>query len=161
MQSPNVIRNWQIDQLRKNIKIIAHFISGVTYEDATTYRDGGEGWTVLEVMCHLRDFEQVFIERACHIVEQRPGDLPFPNPDQLAAERKYNEQSFIDAFGAWTDQREAQLRYFEDRREEEWSHTANHPRRGKMTLTDHLMLTVWHDNNHLEQMVKILMEKKP
>jgi uncharacterized damage-inducible protein DinB len=160
MQAASVVRNWQIEQLQKNIKIIGRVVRGVTQQDASTYRDNGEGWTVLEVMCHLRDFEQLFLDRACMTVEQDTPDLPFPNPNEVAAQGNYMAQNLEAAYAEWVHRRESQLAYFASLKEDAWERTATHPVRGSVSLTDQMMLTVWHDNNHLEQMTKIIDEKK-
>jgi uncharacterized damage-inducible protein DinB len=160
MQSPTVIRNWQIDQLRKNIRIIGRAIETADPQEATTYRDGGDGWTVLEVMCHLRDFEQVFLDRLCLTVDEEFPDLPVPNPDLMAQENNYMAQHLDAAYAEWTQRRNALLGYVATLGDDAWAREAKHPVRGSMSLNDQIMLTVYHDNNHLEQIVKILAEKK-
>src|SRR5687768_14793866 len=127
MQPPNVIRNWQIDQLRKNIMIIGRYVQNITPQDATTYRDNGEGWTALEVMCHLRDFEQVFLDRMCLTVDEDFPDLPVPNADQLALENNYNAQRLDAAYSEWSQRRNALLGYIATLSDEAWARTANHP----------------------------------
>lgn len=160
MQPQSVIRDWQFEQMRRSLKIVAHLLELTPPADLTAYRDGGTGWTVLEVLCHLRDFEAIFLERSQITVEEDFGALPFPNPDQLAAERKYSQQSVERVFSEWARNREALLGYLAERSEDQWVCVANHPRRGAISLQDQLILTVWHDNNHLEQMMRILAEKQ-
>src|SRR5829696_6081935 len=111
MQSPTVIRNWQIDQLRKNLRIIGRAIETADPQEATTYRDGGDGWTVLEVMCHLRDFEQVFLDRLCLTVDEEFPVLPVPNPNLMAQEHNYMAQRLESAYAEWMQRRNALLAY--------------------------------------------------
>jgi uncharacterized damage-inducible protein DinB len=154
------IRKYEFDQLNKSLKVVEHILSTASPADLTTYRDGGSGWTVLEVLCHLRDFEAVFFERARLIVEQDYPDLPFPDPPQLARERRYNEQDVRTVFEEWTATRVDHLAYLEGLAEEDWERAGNHPVRGRYTLHDGLLLAAWHDVNHMEQMVKILAGKQ-
>jgi hypothetical protein len=42
---------------------LKYMTSLVTQEEAQTFREAPESWTILEVMCHVKDFEMVFIER--------------------------------------------------------------------------------------------------
>ncbi|MEO1288580.1 MAG: DinB family protein, partial [Chloroflexota bacterium] len=58
------IRGWHLSQMEKGISILKNVVDAVSHEALTTYRDGGVGWTTLEVLCHLRDFEEVFLIRA-------------------------------------------------------------------------------------------------
>lgn len=154
------IRNWYIDQLRKGLQIVHSFLSGVSPEDATTYRDGGTGWTVLEVLCHLRDYEDLFLQRASVSVEQDSPELPHPNPDAMASEGRYNEQDIQVVYKVWEERRGKFLAFLESLDESAWAKAGKHPRRGLMTVQDQLALAAWHDVNHLEQMMRILAERK-
>jgi uncharacterized damage-inducible protein DinB len=160
MLPASTIRGWQIDQLRKGLQIVDSILKAVSQQDATTYRDGGTGWTVLEVLCHLRDFESVYHERSMMTVERDFPDLPFPNQDDWAAERRYNQQDLRAAYNEWVERRNPFLAYLEGLDETAWQRVGNHPRRGVMSLQDQLALTAWHDVNHIEQMTRILVERK-
>lgn len=160
MVAKTILRGWQIDQLRKGLKIVDSALSEVPAEALHTYRDGGTGWTAIEVLCHLRDYEAIFLERAKITTETEDGQMPNPNPDELAQERKYNEQALADVYGEWSARRTTFLAYLESLDESAWEKTATHPRRGVMSLHDQLTLTCWHDANHIEQMTRILAERK-
>lgn len=155
-----MLRNWQIGQMENAIKTAA-FIVQVTDPDALTrYRDGGDGWTVLEVLCHLRDFEALFLERAQLTLQQELPALPFPDPDQLAAEKRYNEQDVATVLDEWRKNREAYLALWRGLDEGDWARQGQHPTRGPFSLDQQLFLAAWHDVLHLEQMTRILAEKQ-
>jgi uncharacterized damage-inducible protein DinB len=160
MLPDTTIRGWYFEQFRKGLQIVDSFLKPVSKQDVTTYRDGGTGWTVLEVLCHLRDYEAVFLERARVTVEQDKAPLPNPNPDELAKERQYNAQDLNAVHAEWVKRRGDFLAYLDARSEADWARTAIHPRRGEMSLQDQLALIAWHDVNHIEQMTRILAEKK-
>lgn len=160
MLPASTVRGWQIDQLRKGLQILGGILKSVSREDATTYRDSGTGWTVLEVLCHLRDYEDVFQERTSLTVERDVPDLPNPNPDEWAVERRYNEQDLSAVYDEWVRRRHRFLAYLEGLDESSWQRTARHPRRGVMTLQEQLALAAWHDVNHIEQITRILAGKK-
>ena len=50
------------------------------------------GWGVVENLCHLRDWEAIFLERARAIVEQENPDLPAYDDELWAIERDYRGQ---------------------------------------------------------------------
>jgi hypothetical protein len=160
MQPPATVRGWLLDGLRKNIKTMGYLLANISQTDATTYRDDGNGWTALEVVCHLRDYEALYFERSRLTVEQDSPPLPFPNQEDLAKERDYNTQNLQTAYNDWVQKRDAFLSFLESLDEAAWTRTAQHPKRGLMTLTDQLALTSWHDVNHIEQVARILNEKK-
>lgn len=153
------IRKWQFSQLQNAVNVIGYLVHNISEHDATTYRDGGQGWTVTEVMCHLRDYEMVYMERVRLTVEQDFPDLPFPNPDELAVKNNYQNDHLLEAYQAWVAHRQALLAYLQPLEESAWERPANHPTRGRLDLNHQLALTAWHDMNHIEQMTHILEQK--
>lgn len=149
-------RGWQIDQLQKFIGILGRVVNTTSSEDARTIRDGGDGWTVNEVMGHLLDFEPIFLERAQLTVEEELADLPFPSPEELVVAGHFNERALRDLYEAWVPHRQNLVAYFNARAAADWERVANHPKRGRFSLESQLLLGVWHDTNHLEQMAHIL-----
>lgn len=154
------IREWQYKQMEDNIKSATWLVRSSDPRALTAFRDGGSGWTVLEVLCHLRDFDEVFFERARLTVEEENPPLPFPDPDALARERRYSEQTEAAALGQWQERRASLLAYLRARSDAAWERPAQHPTRGEMSLFDQLFLIPQHDSLHLEQMTRILYERK-
>jgi uncharacterized damage-inducible protein DinB len=153
------IRDWQLTQLENHAKAVESIIRAGDSQSLTTFRDNGTGWTVLEVLCHLRDFEEVFTQRAHLAVEQDNPPLPFPKPDELAIQNRYNEQN-IEALAEWKKRRSNLIGYMRERIPTDWDRPAMHPVRGQLTLLEQLLLLPLHDTIHLEQMTRILNEKK-
>lgn len=151
---------WQYDLMENNLRAVDAILRLPAPVALTTYRDGGTGWTALEVLCHLRDLEEVMIERARLTVEQDLAALPMPDPDALAAERRYNEQDVELALADWRARRAAYLTYLQARPENDWNRIGIHPRRGPMTLLDQLLFLPMHDSIHIEQMTRVLHEKR-
>lgn len=153
-------RGWQFTQLENNRKTIVSLVGAADAGALTTFRDGGTGWTVLEVLCHLRDFELVFLERARLTVEQDEPPLPFPNPDETAAANRYSEQNVSTVLDEWQANRATMTAYLRERAESDWQRVGVHPVRGRLTLFEQLLLCPTHDSIHLEQMARILHEKQ-
>src|SRR5690606_10422072 len=76
--------------LQQTPVILNGILHGVTQEQAATLRDpnpsasGGAGWTTTEVVCHLRDFETIFYERALLLLKEDRPEIPTFDADQLA-----------------------------------------------------------------------------
>lgn len=155
-----VVRGWQFELLEKSLASFGCIVEATPVDDLRTWRDGGRGWTALEVLCHLGDFEEVFQERARVTLTQSDGALPFPDPDRMAAERRYNEQDARSVQAAWAGRRRRLLDLLKPLTESRWQRTALHPKRGLMSLQDQLALITWHDANHMEQMLRTLREKR-
>lgn len=155
----NEIRGWQLSQLDKYISILTNVVTEISDKDIRILRDGEEGWTILEILCHLRDFEEVFLERAQITVQQDNPVLPFPDPDILVFEKNYNEDDPKTVLDDWTKLRQERHAFLSTCADETWERPAKHPTRGNFTLHDQLFLSVWHDTNHLEQMLRILTQR--
>lgn len=156
MPNLTAMRGWQFDQLRNSIRVYQHFVDTTDREALLTLRDGENGWNVLEMLCHMRDFEAIFLERAQMTMAGGFPTLPFPDPDKLAIEKNYADQDIDAVMAAWQANREAFLGYLGELDEDDWEKAANHPKRGWFTLHDQLLLANWHDMNHLNQLTKIL-----
>jgi uncharacterized damage-inducible protein DinB len=154
------IRAWQFTLLEYNLQSIERVIRMADLANITTYRDGGTGWTALEVLGHLNDFEEIFIQRTRITVEQENGALPFPKPDDLALEHEYNAQSIESIMESWKARRAAHLAYLKERSEADWERVGIHPVRGPLSLFDQLTLVTMHDSLHLEQMTRTLVEQR-
>lgn len=156
IQLNDAAQTWQLDQIRRAIAVYDHLIKTTDPQVATSARDGDDGWTVLQVMGHLNDFEAIFLERARLTITAENPVLPFPDPDALAIANHYQEQDLMTVLSQWQDRRREYLAFLEARDDADWPRMAQHPTRGPFSLLDQLFLAVWHDTNHLEQITKIL-----
>lgn len=61
------IRQRHLQFMQQTLDILTHVLAPVSQSAATTLRDGHDGpkgWTVLEALCHVRDFDTIFRTRA-------------------------------------------------------------------------------------------------
>lgn len=154
------VRRWQFTQMELNLRTVDALLFQTDSAVLSTYRDGGTGWTVVEVLGHLNDFEAVFHHRATLTVEQDNPELPFPDPDELADQNNYIGQPWQSLLDNWKQTRDAHLQFLKSCTPDEWERPAQHPTRGKFTLHDQLFFNNLHDSIHLEQMTRILSEKQ-
>lgn len=153
------LREKHITLMERSVLILEHVLSSVTQEDATTYRDGDDGWTTLEALCHLRDFDQFFYERAVMIIQQEYPTLPAYDHDALVIERKYNEQDLREVMADLSRTRGRFVDFFRSLDDEEWERAGVHPESGHFTLMDSLIQVGTHDINHTEQITRILLQR--
>ncbi|NJL03343.1 MAG: DinB family protein [Chloroflexaceae bacterium] len=149
-----------LDQLARFRGTLGYIISHTDPDALRRYRDGGDGWTVQEVMGHLLDFEQVFLQRMQVVVETDNPELPFPDPDQLVLAGDYNHRDVQTVYQQWHTYRTQLHSFLSARAESDWARPARHPKRGTITLEEQLLVTAWHDLNHLEQITHILAERR-
>lgn len=164
MTYPNMdkLRERHIGLMLKTLDTIKNFTRHLSQSDATTYRDGGDGWTVLEVLCHLRDYDQIFYERAVTIRDAASvPTLPVYDHVGMVTERNYNAQDLHAVVDALASTRPRTAAFYQALTAEQWERHGIHPEReGLFTMTDALMQVGMHDCDHIEQMTRILAERK-
>ena len=159
------VRKSHIHLMKKTCDILGHILHDVSQSAATTYRDcsdpdGREGWTVVEVVCHLRDFDGFFYHRAQMMLAQDTPALPAYDHEALAIEGNYNAQSLVEAYNALRESRQKFVAFFADLSDEQWERAGIHPETGHFTMTNAVMQVGLHDTSHIEQITRILREKK-
>ena len=150
------LRARHIVLMRRTCAILGHLLTNVDHVSAQTRRDGPDGWSVLEVVCHLRDFDTIFHERARLMLENDYPTLTPYDHEALAVERAYNQQSLEQVYAELNASRAAFADFFESLDEAGWGRAGHHPERGHFTMLDALLQVGHHDVDHLEQITRIL-----
>ena len=125
-------------------------------EEALSRRPDAKNWAAKEVVCHLRDTEELFMERFGMILGMDEPKLSGLNPDRWAEERQYLRNDVTAALAAFRKRREESLELLGKLTAEQWRRAGIHATRGKFTMEDLLTLISWHDDNHLDQLGRAL-----
>ncbi len=145
--------------MQNTVATLGHVLKGVTPQEATTFRDGPTGWTVLEVVCHLRDYDEIFYQRAIMTLEQDNPTLPAYDQEALAVDRAYNRQDLGQVYADLTASRQRLVALFSKLTAEQWHRVGLHPHYGPFTLATAALHVGWHDALHLEQITRILTQR--
>lgn len=155
------IRQSHINLMSLSADIIGHILKNVTLEQARSLREGPEEWTILEILCHLRDFDTIFRERAIMMLENEHPDLPAYDHEAMAIDKHYNDEDFAYAFDGFIASREKTKAFFEALTDEGWSRKGNHPERDGFSMIDAVMQVSHHDIDHIEQITRLLEQEIP
>ena len=158
--SANPIQKRFVKLMQKSLAVVENIMQNVSQEDATTYRDSGDGWTVVEVLCHLRDANDIFHKRAAMMVEQTNPDLPVFDHDGMVTALKYNEQDAQAVLAELKASREAIIAFYKGLSAEQWQATGTHPESGAFNMTASVAQVGTHEVDHIEQITRILAEKR-
>ncbi len=142
--------------LKKNATTLSVILKGVDHARAVSARDGSDGWTVLEVLCHLRDYENIFMSRNKLVLEADEPALPVYNPMTLAAENRYAEQDFLTVWNEWLELRRQHLDLLSRLTPEAWNRKGAHPTWGIVPILEMATITALHDGDHTEQIIRAL-----
>jgi hypothetical protein len=122
-------------------------------------RPDAKNWAAKEVICHLRDTEELFRARFDMIASLEEPRFPTLNPDvpdRWAEDRQYIRNDAGGALATFRTRREESLAYLRALTPEQWLRGGLHPTRGRMTPGDFVTLIAWHDENHFDQLRRAL-----
>jgi len=142
----------RLERLAGGPDALARAVAGQP-ESVLTRRPDPKNWAPTEVVCHLRDAEELFMLRFHMIVGlDEPKLIPPVDPDRWAEERQYLRNATAEALGAFRKRRVESLAFLRGLTPAQRQRGGIHPTRGRMTVDDVVALMVSHDDNHLEQL---------
>ena len=145
-----------IEALSATPDVLDRLLRGVTQAQAQAARGGDEGWSVVEVICHMRDAEQIAFGRMRTL---RDADAPLIDGfDQaaLAREHDYAAAELRAALAAFAELRAAHLAALRELAPAQWERLGQHRAHGSVSILNHALHTTWHDAIHLAQIARQL-----
>ncbi len=115
-----------------------------------------KNWAPKEIICHLRDTEEVFQIRVAQMLGMDEPQLQAVDPDRWAEERQYLRNDAAEALAAFRRRREESLAALRTLTPDQWRRAGRHATRGRMTVEDTVTLMAWHDDNHRDQLLRAL-----
>ena len=169
---PIAVRRGRLDQTPGELEGL---ISGKS-DAALSVRPDARNWAAKEIVCHLRDVEELFQLRfhtvlaldeprilvlgagAADLAPWRiGGPIGHPlDPDRWAEERQYLRNDARDALAAFRRRRAEVLALLRSLTAAEWERGGIHLSRGRLTLADWVGSLAAHDDNHLAQLRRTL-----
>lgn len=152
-------RTWMISNLRKSYQILGLMLDGVTQEQSQTLRDGDDGWTILEIMCHVRDYQEIFMGRAQQMLnEDNPTLTPYDAVarEAMITEREYAKQNLREVFTDYVATRYTFIALLESLNDADLDRIGTHPMTGTIAVATPIYHTTLHDADHTEQIARVL-----
>jgi hypothetical protein len=121
------------------------------------WRPDPSSWSLVEVMCHLRDVEEeVHTVRYQAVITQDNPFLPGAATDEWAEIRCYEEQNGPAATDAFMAARRKNLDLLSDLDDSTWRRVGRHAFFGPTSLQELVNLAVQHDEVHLQHIQDLL-----
>ena len=109
----------------------------------------------MEIVCHLRDAEEMFGQRFEAILAMDDAALPEVGPaDRWALERQYRRHDAALALAHFRRRRGESMETLIALPPDDWQRGGEHPVRGRVTIDMFVALMAWHDDNHVEQLTR-------
>lgn len=145
-------------------------------EASLSRRPDERSWCAREVVCHLRDVDELFLVRFMTMLAMdEPKILAFSaaprelaewgiggaighplDPDRWAEERQYLRNDATEAVAAFRRRREEVLALLEGLSPAQWRRAGVHATRGRLTIGDFVASLAGHDDNHVGQLERAL-----
>ena len=145
-----------LDAFRATPDTLNGLLRGYTHAQASAARGGDEGWSVVEVLCHLRDAEERALERMRLIRDEDNPRLAGYDQEQWAVERNYATAQLGDALDAFLRFRSIHCAELAALRLQDWERLGQHEEQGPITIANHTIHLVSHDAIHFAQIARQL-----
>jgi hypothetical protein len=140
--------------LRKTSVLLRTVVAPISPTDAQTFRSAPDGWRVLDIVCHLRDYECVLLERVQVMLQQEHPLLPTTDNATLVARYQPADPDFQRVVAELAAYRQELLHVLESLSAEQWQRTGRHPTQGRGTLLEVAINAGLHDIDHIEELVR-------
>lgn len=127
--------------------VLARLVSGMG-EDDLRAGHGPQQWSVKEVIFHLRDVDEVFLERFQRMASERNPFLPAFDQEAYARDRGYQEGNAAQALADFTTFR---MRMVQLLTSVDLTRGGRHEEQGQITIGGAAEHLVSHDLQHLAQ----------
>ncbi len=145
-----------IDALKATPETLTALLKGVSQAQAAFATGGDEGWSVVEVVCHLRDAEEISIQRMQAMRDQENPSITGYDQEALARDRDYRHQELRSALAEFIAFRETYIAELLALLPADWQRPGSHNEFGHITLLDHTVHHACHDSIHCAQIARQL-----
>ena len=147
-----------VDALAAMPDALDGLLNGVSEEQARAARGGDEGWSVIEVACHLRDAEEHSVRRVRAMIEADRPILAGYDQEALAIEHDYAHSPLAPACAEIARLRAIHVDLLRALSDAGWEREGMHDERGRVTIENYVIHIVGHDMQHLGQIARALRD---
>ncbi|NNF34321.1 MAG: DinB family protein [Saprospiraceae bacterium] len=141
--------------LERNKDIIYNLLKG-TPEREYQFTEDEEKWSLLQVICHLRDEEvEDFRERVRSTLDDPSRPLNPIDPVGWVTSRTYSEQDYNQVLEDWKSEREKSITWLKNLENPQWNNAYQHQKFGPMSAKLFLCNWLSHDYHHIRQIITI------
>ena len=134
-------------------------LAGLDDVRARVARGGDEAWSVVEVVCHLRDAEERAVERM-RAIRDEDDRIAGYDQEAWAVERDYANADLGAAAAAFRRHREAHVAGLRALPADAWQRAGTHEEWGRVTIENHTIHMAAHDVQHLGQVALALRDAR-
>ena len=145
-----------LDALKATPETLTGLLTGISDAQALSARGGDENWSIVEVVCHLRDAEEFFIQRMQSMRDQENPAIIGYDQEALARQRNYKAANLQAALAEFIVFRQQMIREFSNLTSDQWLRTGQHNELGQITIFAQAVHHAAHDAIHCAQIARQL-----
>jgi hypothetical protein len=145
-----------LDALNATPETLTGLLAGISEAQARQAKGGDENWSVVEIICHLRDAEEISIQRTLAMRDQDNPLIIGYDQEALARERKYHEADLRSALAGFIVFRQRHLGVLAGLIPEQWGRSGRHNEFGDINIFAFAIHKVSHDAIHCAQIARQL-----
>lgn len=115
---------------------------------------GDEGWAPNEVVAHLRDCEERFLQRCETMLQQDDPFLDAFDQEQLARENDYRSVDAPAALASFDHFRRQMIEFLTALDDTDWQRAGDHQEQGRTTIENQVRRMIRHDLAHMRQIAE-------
>jgi hypothetical protein len=145
-----------LEALKATPETLAGLLKGVIEAQARAAKGGDEDWSVVEVVCHLRDADETSLQRVEAMRDQDEPLIAGYDQEALARARDYKLANLQSALGEFIAIRQRLVATFTALTPEQWECAGRHNEFGRITIFSHAVHKATHDAVHCAQIARQL-----
>ncbi len=149
-----------LDALKATPETLTGLLANVSETQARSAKGGDENWSVVEIVCHLRDADEISLQRTEAMRDQDNPLIIGYDQEALARERKYRETDLRSALAALIAIRERHITVLSALTSEQWQRPGQHKEFGEITIFALAIHNASHDAIHCAQIARQLAGRK-
>jgi hypothetical protein len=149
-----------LDALKATPETLTGLLVNVSEAQARQAKGGDENWSVVEVVCHLRDAEEISLQRTEAMRDQDNPLIIGYDQEALACERNYCEADLHSAVAGFISFRQRHIAILSALTPEQWERPGHHDEIGEITIFAFAIHKASHDAIHCAQIARQLAGRK-
>jgi uncharacterized damage-inducible protein DinB len=137
-----------IEKYASGPALLRQAVAGLTREQLLARPIPGK-WSTLELVCHIADFEPVYVDRMKRIIAENEPTMFSGDPDLFAQKLAYHERDLDEELAVIDACRAQMTRILRTLPAEAFQRRGNHSENGPMTLEQILSNIAGHIPHHL------------
>jgi len=133
--------------------VVVHSLLENQPEDIFDKQPDPERFSLREVVCHLADWEGVWLNRMQKMVSEESPELPGYDEGQWAIDHNYKEANAKEQIAKFIEGRIALVAFLKKLESEQWQRTGIHSQWGPISILSLATLVIGHDGYHTKQIV--------